>query len=68
MFKRGLIKPFHLAVEVLNTRLVEQFETGSDPGSVANRVLTTVVPANHILQARKNTSSWGGGTLPCWRR
>ena len=54
MFKRGLIKHFHLAVESLNTRLVEQFETGSDPGSVANRVATTLVPAIHILQARTN--------------
>ena len=48
MFKRGLIKHFHLAVESLNTRLVEQLETGSDPGSVAG----TLVPAIHILQAR----------------
>ena len=50
MFKRGLIKHFHLAVESLNTRLVEQFETGSDPGSVAG----TLVPAIHILLARTN--------------
>eukprot|EP00092_Neocalanus_flemingeri_P062967 GFUD01076083.1.p1 GENE.GFUD01076083.1~~GFUD01076083.1.p1 ORF type:complete len:385 (+),score=128.60 GFUD01076083.1:22-1155(+) len=54
MFKRGLIKHFHLAVESLNTRLVEQFETGSDPGSVASRVASTLVPAIHILQARTN--------------
>jgi len=54
MFKRGLIKHFHLAVESLNTRLVEQFETGSDPGSVAGRVASTLVPAIHILQARTN--------------
>ena len=54
MFKRGLIKHFHLAVESLNTRLVEQFETGNDPGSVATRVASTLVPAIHILQARTN--------------
>lgn len=59
MFKRGLIKHFHLAVESLNTRLVEQFETGSDPGSVANRVSTTLVPAIHILQARTNKQPGG---------
>ena len=59
MFKRGLIKPFHLAVEVLNTHLVEQFETGSDPGTVANRISTTMVPANHILHAR-TTKQLGG--------
>jgi len=54
MFKRGLIKHFHLAVESLNTRLVEEFETGSDPGGVASRVAATLVPAIHILQARTN--------------
>jgi len=54
MFKRGLMKHFHLAVESLNTRLVEEFETGSDPGSVARRVESTLVPAIHILQARTN--------------
>ena len=36
MFKRGLIKHFHLELESLNTCLVEQFETGSDTGSVTN--------------------------------
>ena len=59
MFKRGLMKHFHLAVESLNTRLVEQFETGSDPGSVASRVANTLVPAIHILQARTNKTPGG---------
>ena len=59
MFKRDLIKHFHLVVESVNTRLVEQFETGSDPGSVANRVSTTLVPAIHILQARTNKQPGG---------
>jgi len=54
MFIRGLMKQFHLAVESLNTRLVEQLETGSDPGSVASRVASTLVPAIHILQDRTN--------------
>jgi len=59
MFKRGLMKHFHLAVESLNTKLVEQFETGSDPGSVASRVASTLVPAIHILQARTNKMPGG---------
>ena len=53
------MKHFHLAVESLNTRLVEQFETGSDPGSVASRVANTLVPAIHILQARTNKTPGG---------
>merc|ERR1712130_34246 len=59
MFERGLMKHFHLAVESLNTKLVEQFETGSDPGSVASRVASTLVPAIHILQARTNKMPGG---------
>ena len=35
MTKRGLLKHFHLAVEAVNARLVEEFETGSDPADVA---------------------------------
>jgi len=59
MFKRGLIKHFHLAVESLNTRLVEEFETGSEPASVADRVGSVLVPAIHILQARTNKMPGG---------
>ena len=59
MFKRDLIKHFHLVVESVNTRLVEQL--GSDPGSVANRVSTTLVPAIHILQARVEGRCLAGG-------
>ena len=60
------MKHFHLAVEGLNTGLVEQFETGEEPGQVAERVgrwasyfyfyLTrnprVLVPAVQILQTR----------------
>jgi len=60
MNKRGLVRHFHLAVEALNTRLVEQFETGDDPASVAARVATILVPAIHILQARTNAPGSSG--------
>jgi hypothetical protein len=59
MFKRDHIKHFLLVVESLNTRLVEQL--GSDPGSVANRVSTTLVSAIHILQARGEGRCLAGG-------
>lgn len=59
MLKRGLVKHFHLAVEALNTRLVDQFETGDDPGLVANKVTSVLVPAIHILQARTNRAPAG---------
>ena len=59
MTKRGLMKHFHLAVEAVNTRLVEEFETGSDPANVARRVGEILVPAIHILQARTNKTPGG---------
>ena len=59
MTKRGLLKHFHLAVEAVNARLVEEFETGSDPADVARRVGDTLVPAIHILQARTNKTPGG---------
>jgi len=59
MAKRGLVKHFHLAVEAVNAKLVEEFEAGSDPASVARRVGDTLVPAIHILQARTNKSPGG---------
>jgi hypothetical protein len=49
---RGLMKHFHLAVESLNTALVEQFETGDEPAAVAEAVSRVLVPAVQILQAR----------------
>ena len=49
---RGLMKHFHLAVEGLNTTLVEQFETGEEPVVVVERVTRVLVPAIQILQAR----------------
>jgi len=64
MNKRGLVRHFHLAVEHLNTRLVEQFETGDDPGSVAARVASILVPAIHILQARTNKQQSSGSRDP----
>ena len=48
-------------MESVNIRLVEQFETGSDPGSIANRVSTTLVPTIHILQARGEGRCLAGG-------
>ena len=59
MTKRGLLKHFHLAVEAVNARLVEEFATGSDPADVARRVGDTLVPAIHILQARTNKTPGG---------
>ena len=59
MTKRGLLKHFHLAVEAVNARLVEEFETGSDPADVARRGGDTLVPAIHILQARTNKTPGG---------
>ena len=59
MNKRGLLKHFHLAVEAVNAKLVEEFETGSDPANVARRVGDTLVPAIHILQARTNKTAGG---------
>lgn len=53
------MKHFHLAVEAVNTRLVEEFETGSDPANVARRVGEILVPAIHILQARTNKTPGG---------
>lgn len=49
---RGLMKHFHLAVESLNTALVEQFETGDEPAAVAEAVSRVLVPAVQILQTR----------------
>ena len=59
MNRRGLLKHFHLAVEAVNAKLVEEFETGSDPANVARRVGDTLVPAIHILQARTNKTAGG---------
>ena len=53
------MKHFHLAVEAVNTKLVEEFETGSDPANVSRRVGDTLVPAIHVLQARTNKSPGG---------
>ena len=54
------MKHFHLAVEAVNTKLVEEFETGSDPANVSRRVGDTLVPAIHVLQARTNRTPGGG--------
>ena len=59
MAKKGLVKHFHLAVESVNSRLVEEFETGSDPANVARRVGDYLVPAINILQERTNKDSRG---------
>lgn len=56
---RGLMKHFHLAVESLNTLLVNQFETGDDPGGVGDRVARLIVPAIQILQARTHKQPGG---------
>ena len=56
---RGLMKHFHLAVESLNTLLVNQFETGDDPGGVGERVARLIVPAIQILQARTHKQPGG---------
>ena len=53
------MKHFHLAVEAVNTKLVEEFETGSDPANVSRRVGETLVPAIHVLQARTNKTPGG---------
>ncbi len=53
------MKHFHLAVEAVNTKLVEEFETGSDPANVSRRVGDTLVPAIHVLQARTNKTPGG---------
>ena len=57
--KRGLIKHFHLAVGGLNTKLVEEFECGTEPAGVARRVANVLVPAIHILQERTNRQGPG---------
>ena len=59
MAKKGLIKHFHLAVESVNSRLVEEFETGSDPANVSRRVGEFLVPAINILQERTNKDQRG---------
>ena len=56
---RGLMKHFHLAVESLNTLLVNQFETGDDPGGVGEKVARLIVPAIQILQARTHKQPGG---------
>jgi len=56
---RGLLKHFHLAVSAVNNKLVEEFETGSSPHDVTERVTRILVPAIHILQLRTNASSGG---------
>ena len=56
---RGLLKHFHLAVEGLNTALVEQFETGEEPGAVCEKVSRLLVPAIQILQARTHKQPGG---------
>ena len=59
MIKRGLVQQFHLVVEAVNGKLVKEFETGSEPASVARRVGDILVPAIHILQARTNNTPNG---------
>ena len=59
MVERGLVQQFHLAVEAVNGKLVKEFETGSEPASVARRVGDILVPAIHILQARTNKTPGG---------
>ena len=59
MMERGLVQQFHLTVEAVNGKLVREFETGSDPASVARRVGDILVPAIHILQARTNNNPSG---------
>lgn len=56
---RGLMKHLHLAVEGLNTTLVEQFETGEEPVVVVERVTRVLVPAIQILQARTHRQPGG---------
>ena len=59
MVERGLVQQFHLTVEAVNGKLVKEFETGSEPASVARRVGDILVPAIHILQARTNNNPSG---------
>ena len=59
MVERGLVQQFHLTVEAVNGKLVKEFETGSEPASVARRVGEILVPAIHILQARTNNNPSG---------
>ena len=59
MVYKGLVQQFQLAVEAVNEKLVKEFETGSDPASVARRVGEILVPAIHILQARTNKTPSG---------
>ena len=59
MVNKGLVQQFQLAVEAVNEKLVKEFETGTDPGSIARRVGEILVPAIHILQARTNTAPKG---------
>ena len=54
-----MVQQFHLAVEAVNGKLVKEFETGSEPASVARRVGDILVPAIHILQARTNNNPSG---------
>ena len=70
MKPRGLLKHFHLAVEGLNTVLVEQFTTGEEPGQVCEKVSRLLVPAIQILQASWPglTNSRAAGTPAFWRR
>jgi hypothetical protein len=51
---RGLIKYFHLAVEALNSKLVEEFQAKANPREVAQCVSKVLVPAIHLLQHRTN--------------
>ena len=46
-------------MEAVNGKLVKEFETGSEPASVARRVGEILVPAIHILQARTNNNPSG---------
>jgi len=57
MSTRGLIKYFHLAVESLNSQLVEHFEAGDNPAEVFSRVNKVLVPAIQILQERTNNAA-----------
>ena len=59
MNNRGLLKHFHLAMSAVNNKLVEEFETGSEPHDVTERVTRILVPAIHILQLRTHANNGG---------
>jgi len=54
---RGLIKYFQIAVESLNSALVEEFQSKNNPKEVSQRVNKVLVPAIHLLQHRTNSAA-----------